>query len=136
MTRNQRLLIPARFVSDFGAFMSVVALSTFAYSLGQQEPLVLGLVLALRVAGGILAGTVATPLFRRAPGAGPLVVLDLSRSAALVALLLVLPSGHAVPALCAVAFVLGLGGSLFSIGLGAQLVRLVDRSGCWPPTPG
>ena len=123
--RNGRLLIPARFVSDFGAFMSVVAVSTFAYSLS-HDPLVLGLVLALRVAGGILAGMVATPFFRRARGAVPLVVLDLSRSAALVVLLL-LPGGPTAKALCAVSFVLGFGGSLFSIGLNAQLVRLVGE---------
>ena len=124
-TSNAVLLVSARFVSDVGAFLNMVALSTYVY-LQSQNAIMVGLFLACRVGGGIAASLMGTVFFRRFPGRAPLVVLDGIRAGA-IALLLLLPSELHVPVLPFIALALGLCNSLFSIGLNSQLPRLVRQ---------
>ncbi|GAB7261285.1 hypothetical protein [Dickeya ananatis] len=60
--RNAGLIIAARFISDFGAFLNMVALSTYVYLLSNSVVNV-SIFLACRVAGGLLASLVGTPFF-------------------------------------------------------------------------
>ncbi|WP_415843356.1 hypothetical protein [Xenorhabdus thuongxuanensis] len=53
---NALLIVSARFVSDFGAFLNMVALSTYVYLLSNNVMHV-SIFLACRVAGGIIAMT-------------------------------------------------------------------------------
>lgn len=58
--RNAHLIISARGVSDFGAFLNMVALSTYVYLLSDSV-FSLSIFLACRVAGGITASLLGTP---------------------------------------------------------------------------
>jgi MFS family permease len=124
-TSNAVLLVSARFVSDVGAFLNMVALSTYIY-LQSHNAIMVGTFLACRVSGGIAASLMGTVFFRRFPGRAPLVVLDFIRASA-IALLLLVPSRLHVPLLPFIALALGLCNSLFSIGLNSQLPRLVRK---------
>lgn len=87
--KNSWLIITARFVSDFGAFLNMVALSTYVYLLSQSVVHV-SIFLACRVAGGVIASVVGVPFFRRFHGRLSLITFDITR-AVLLALLLILP---------------------------------------------
>jgi hypothetical protein len=50
---NARLIISARLISDFGAFLNMVALATYVYLLSNSAMSV-GVFLASRVGGGFL----------------------------------------------------------------------------------
>lgn len=117
-TRNARLIIFARGVSDFGAFLNMVALSTYVYWLSQSVVFV-SVFLACRVTGGIVASLFGIPFFRRLPGRGTLAGLDLAR-AMLLPLLVLIPA-HQLHVLPFIAFGIGLCNSLFAIGLNSQL---------------
>lgn len=123
---NARLIINARSVSDFGTFLNMVALSTYVYLLSESVFSV-SLFLACRVAGGIVASLLGTPFFRRYFGRGSLIGFDLLR-ATLLALLLVLPAAQQLSILPFIAFGIGLGNSMFAIGLNSQLPYWVDAS--------
>ena len=118
-TRNARLIIFARGVSDFGAFLNMVALSTYVYWLSQSVVSV-SIFLACRVTGGIVASLFGIPFFRRFAGRGTLAGLDLARALLLTPLLVLLPA-HQLTLLPFIAFGLGLCNSLFAIGLNSQL---------------
>ncbi|WP_442967574.1 MFS transporter [Pseudomonas sp. rhizo25] len=118
-TRNARLIIFARGVSDFGAFLNMVALSTYVYWLSQSVVFV-SIFLACRVTGGIVASLFGIPFFRRFAGRGTLAGLDLARALLLTPLLVLLPA-HQLTLLPFIAFGLGLCNSLFAIGLNSQL---------------
>lgn len=60
--RNSGLIITARFISDFGAFLNMVVLSTYVYLLSQSVTHV-SIFLACRVTGGIIASAVGVPFF-------------------------------------------------------------------------
>ncbi|HEX5752035.1 MAG TPA: MFS transporter [Archangium sp.] len=122
---NAVLLVSARFVSDVGAFLNMVALSTYVY-LQSRNAIMVGIFLACRVSGGIAASLMGTVFFRRFPGRAPLVVLDVIRAGA-IGLLLLLPSELHVPVLPFIALALGLCNALFSIGLNSQLPGLVRQ---------
>lgn len=117
--RNGRLLVFARGVSDFGAFLNMVALSTYVYWLSQSVVYV-SVFLACRVVGGIVASLFGTSLFRRYAGRSTLVGLDISRALLLTPVLLLLPA-HQLSVLPFIAFGIGLCNSLFAIGLNSQL---------------
>ncbi|CRL49011.1 Major Facilitator Superfamily protein [Pseudomonas sp. URMO17WK12:I11] len=123
-TRNARLIIAARLVSDFGAFLNMVALATYVYLLSNSAMSV-GIFLASRVGGGIFASLIGTPFYRRWGGRMPLIAFDLLR-AGLLGLLLVLPVSQQALLLPVIAFGLGLGNSMFAIGLNSQLPHLID----------
>ena len=118
-TRNARLIIFARGVSDFGAFLNMVALSTYVYWLSQSVVFV-SIFLACRVTGGIVSSLFGIPFFRRFAGRGTLAGLDLARALLLMPLLVFLPA-HQLTLLPFIAFGIGLCNSLFAIGLNSQL---------------
>ena len=117
--RNARLIIFARGVSDFGAFLNMVALSTYVYWLSQSVVFV-SLFLACRVTGGIVASLFGIPFFRRFAGRGTLAGLDLARALLLTPLLVLIPA-YQLSLLPFIAFGIGLCNSLFAIGLNSQL---------------
>ncbi len=121
---NARLIITARLISDFGAFLNMVALATYVYLLSNSAMSV-GIFLASRVGGGIFASLIGTRFYRRWYGRMPLIAFDLLR-AALLGLLLVLPVSQQALLLPVIAFGLGFGNSMFAIGLNSQLPRLID----------
>ena len=123
-TRNAQLIITARLVSDFGAFLNMVALATYVYLLSSSAMSV-GIFLASRVAGGIFASLIGTRFYRRWAGRLPLVAFDLLR-AGMLGLLLVLPVAQQMLLLPVIAFGLGFGNSMFAIGLNSQLPHLVE----------
>ncbi|VVP88864.1 hypothetical protein PS925_01187 [Pseudomonas fluorescens] len=117
--RNGHLLVFARGVSDFGAFLNMVALSTYVYWLSQSVVYV-SVFLACRVVGGIVASLFGTALFRRYAGRSTLVGLDLCRALLLSPLIFLVPA-HQLNILPFIAFGIGLCNSLFAIGLNSQL---------------
>ncbi|CAM3251240.1 Major facilitator family transporter [Xenorhabdus nematophila ATCC 19061] len=123
---NALLIVSARFVSDFGAFLNMVALSTYVYLLSNSVMHV-SIFLACRVAGGLIASLIGTPFFRRFTGRWPLVFFDLIR-VILLSLLLVIPVSQQLLILPIIAFGIGLGNSMFAIGLNSQLPYWVHAS--------
>ncbi|MHA6195098.1 MFS transporter [Pseudomonas wadenswilerensis] len=123
---NAHFIVTARFFSDFGAFLNMVALSTYVYLLSQSV-LHVSLFLACRVAGGVLASLVGVPFFRRFRGRFSLLVFEILR-ASLLMLLLLLPAHLQLYLLPAVALGVGLGNSMFAIGLNSQLPYWVPES--------
>ncbi|CCW32200.1 Major facilitator family transporter [Xenorhabdus nematophila F1] len=123
---NALLIVSARFVSDFGAFLNMVALSTYVYLLSNSVMHV-SIFLACRVAGGLIASLIGTPFFRRFTGRWPLVFFDLIR-VILLSLLLVIPVSQQLLILPIIAFGIGLGNSMFAIGLNSQLPYWVHTS--------
>ncbi|MDE9435762.1 MFS transporter [Xenorhabdus bovienii] len=123
---NALLIVSARFVSDFGAFLNMVALSTYVYLLSDSVMHV-SIFLACRVAGGIIASLIGTPFFRRFAGRWLLVCFDLLR-VILLSLLLVIPASQQLLILPMIAFGIGLGNSMFAIGLNSQLPYWVHAS--------
>lgn len=124
--RNSWLLVSARFISDFGAFLNMVALSTYVYVISQSVMHV-SVFLACRVTGGILASLFGVPFFRRFNGRLSLILFDVVR-AALLALLLIFPSTVQLYILPFIALGIGIGNSMFAIGLNSQLLQWVDES--------
>ncbi|UVM28130.1 MFS transporter [Pseudomonas sp. B21-021] len=123
-SRNARLIITARLISDFGAFLNMVALATYVYLLSNSAMSV-GIFLASRVGGGIFASLIGTAFYRRCSGRLPLIAFDLLR-AAVLGLLLIVPVSQQALLLPLIAFGLGLGNSMFAIGLNSQLPRLIE----------
>ncbi len=121
--RNTHLIVTARLISDFGAFLNMVALATYVYLLSNSAMSV-GIFLASRVGGGIFASLIGTAFYRRWGGRVPLIAFDLLR-ASLLGLLLIVPVAQQSIFLPVVAFGLGLGNSMFAIGLNSQLPRLI-----------
>lgn len=124
-TRNARLIITARLISDFGAFLNMVALATYVYVLS-NSPMSVAIFLASRVGGGIFASLIGTTFYRRWSGRVPLIAFDLLR-AGVIGLLLILPVTQQALLLPVIAFALGFGNSMFAIGLNSQLPNLIDR---------
>jgi MFS family permease len=124
-TRNAQLIIAARLISDFGAFLNMVALATYVYLLSNSAMSV-GIFLASRVAGGIFASLIGTRFYRRWAGRLPLIAFDLLRAGLLG--LLVLPVSQQALLLPLIAFGLGFGNSMFAIGLNSQLPHMIDKA--------
>ncbi|UZE12674.1 MFS transporter [Pseudomonas sp. B21-053] len=124
-TRNAHLIITARLISDFGAFLNMVALATYVYVLSNSAMSV-AIFLASRVSGGIFASLIGTTFYRRWAGRLPLIAFDLLR-AGVLGLLLILPVPQQALLLPVIAFGLGFGNSMFAIGLNSQLPNLIDR---------
>ncbi|WP_367374054.1 MFS transporter [Pseudomonas lini] len=125
-TRNAQLIIAARLISDFGAFLNMVALATYVYLLSNSAMSV-GIFLASRVGGGIFASLIGTTFYRHWVGRMPLIAFDLLR-AGLLGLLLVLPVDQQALLLPVIAFGLGFGNSMFAIGLNSQLPHMIDKA--------
>jgi len=121
--RNGYLIVCARFLSDTGAFMNMVALSSYIYLLSDSA-IAVGIFLACRVSGGIVSSFTATRLFRHFMGKWPLVSLDVLRASAIL-LLLLLPEESHITMLPVIGFLLGLASSWFAIGINSQLASFV-----------
>jgi hypothetical protein len=122
---NARLIISARLISDFGAFLNMVALATYVYLLSNSAMSV-GVFLASRV-GGDFCQPDWHRFYRRWNGRMPLIAFDLLR-AVLLGLLLILPVSQQALLLPVIAFGLGFGNSMFAIGLNSQLPRLIEAA--------
>jgi MFS family permease len=123
---NARLIVTARLISDFGAFLNMVALATYVYLLSNSA-ISVGIFLASRVGGGIVASLIGTAFYRRCSGRAPLIAFDLLR-AGVLALLLIVPVSQQALLLPVIAFGLGFGNSMFAIGLNSQLPRLIESA--------
>lgn len=123
---NSRLIIIARFFSDFGAFLNMVALSTYVYLLSQSV-IHVSVFLACRVAGGVLASLIGVPFFRRIYGRCSLLAFDVLRACMLVPLL-ILPENVQLFLLPIIALGIGMSNSMFAIGLNSQLLHWVAES--------
>ncbi|MGV3345873.1 MFS transporter [Enterobacteriaceae bacterium LUAb1] len=124
--RNEICIISARFISDFGAFLNMVALSTYVWLLSNSV-ISVSIFLACRVTGGIIASTVGVPFFRRFKGKSALIFFDLLR-VSLLTLLLFIPTEHQHYLLPFIALGIGLGNSMFAIGLNSQLLCWIDAA--------
>ncbi|MGB0941755.1 MAG: MFS transporter [Marinomonas sp.] len=120
---NINFILSAKFLSDFAAFMNMVALSSYIYYLS-ESPIMVGVFLACRVIGGMLASLVSNRLFRLYPGKVSLVCLDLIRATCLSLLLITHMDNH-LTIIPFIGFILGMSNSLFSIGLNSQLASFV-----------
>jgi hypothetical protein len=121
--KNALYIILARGVSDFGAFLNMVALPTYVY-LVSGSVMQISILLAARVGGGVLASLIGASFFRRFIGKWSLIVFDLLRAFLLI-ILLFLPLQIQLYVLPIIAFGIGLGNSMFSIGLNSQLPYLI-----------
>lgn len=126
--QNQNLffILIAKFSSDFGAFMNMVAISSYVYFLS-NSPLIVGFFLAARVFAGMLASLVANSIYKGFKGKLVLVICDLIRAASLT-LLLLLPQEYHLNLIPLIGFMLGLTNSWFNIGLNSQLMLFVGKS--------
>ncbi|MED7788169.1 MFS transporter [Francisella sp. 19X1-34] len=124
--RNAFLIIFARGISDFGAFLNMVALSTYVYILSNSVMYV-SIFLAARVAGGIFASSIGTLFFRRFIGRWSLIGFDVLRALLLVSFFIVSQSAQ-IYILPIVAFGIGLGNAMFSIGINTQIPYLIQDS--------
>lgn len=123
--KNARLVISARLISDFGAFLNMVALSTYVYLLSNSA-IMLGVFLACRVFGGLFVSIIGTALYRQWPGKKLLILFDLIR-ACLLGMLIIVPESNQLAVLPFIGFGIGLGNAVFSIGLNSQLPNLVRK---------
>lgn len=123
ISSNITFILSARFLSDFSAFLNMVALSSYIYYLS-NSPIMVGVFLACRVFGGLVASLASSSLFRLYPGKVSLVCLDLIRASCLSLLLITYSDVHLtiIPFL---GFILGVANSLFSIGLNSQLASFI-----------
>lgn len=123
--RNFILILLARFSSDFGAFLNMVAISSYIYVLS-DSPLMVGIFLACRVVGGMFASLISHYVFRKLEGNKPLFCLDLIRAVSLTLLTFVAKEDHLF-IMPFVGLVLGTANSLFSIGLNSQLSLFISK---------
>jgi hypothetical protein len=124
ISSNGVLIVVARGVSDFGAFLNMVALSTYVYLISNSV-YHMGVFLACRVAGGVFASIVGTKFFRHFHGKWSLIIFDLLR-ATLLGVVIILSPDTQLYVLPIIAFGIGFGNSMFSIGLNAQLPYLIN----------
>lgn len=124
-SQNFLLILLAKFVSDFGAFMNMVALSSYIFYLS-NSPFMVGIFLACRVSGGMFTSLISNNFFRYLPGKNTLAGLDFTRAACLSPLLLITPDLHLI-IIPFIGFILGMSNSLFSIGLNSQLAHFVGK---------
>ncbi|WP_158647328.1 MFS transporter [Actinoplanes sp. ATCC 53533] len=110
-------------VSTFGNFLNLVAVNLYVFQLSGSA-LWTGLLMAVRLAAGFLAGPVAGRLAAHADRRRVMVCADVAQALAMVALLVSPPSVHA-PMLLGVAVVLGAGNTLFTVALRTSVPDLV-----------
>lgn len=125
-SHNVIFILMAKLISDFGAFLNMVALSAYIYYLS-DSPFMVGIFLACRVLGGMLASILSNKLFRHLPGKKPLVGLDLIRATILIPLIF-LPIEYHLIVIPFIGLILGGANSFFSIGLNSQLSQFVGQS--------
>ncbi|GIJ38326.1 MFS transporter [Micromonospora andamanensis] len=126
MPRSFAFFVSGYAVSTFGNYVNLVALSLYAYHLTGSS-LQLGLLMAVRLAAGFLAGPVAGGLVSRLDRRTVMIVTDLAQALSMV-LLLVTPATVHVLVLYPVAVVLGAGNTVFTVALRTSVPDLVGTA--------
>ncbi|MCF6766636.1 MFS transporter [Thiotrichales bacterium 19S3-7] len=124
--KNALHIIIARGFSDFGAFLNMVALATYVYWLSNSA-ISVGIFMAARVTGGIVASTISSNFFKRFKGKYSLILFDILRALSLSSILFV-PYHYQLYVLIPIAFFIGFGNAMFAIGLNTQIPNFVKRS--------
>ncbi|GAA2460469.1 MFS transporter [Streptomyces macrosporus] len=131
MTRPRwrvRTLVAAYAVSSYGNYLSLIALSLFSYEV-TGSGLGLGLLMALRLSSGFLAGLGAGALTSRIGRRTVMIGTDVAQAAALTVLALCAASTTPVWLLAAVVTVLGAGNTLFGVALRSAVPVIVGQEG-------
>ncbi|MFB9557251.1 MFS transporter [Streptomyces roseoviridis] len=118
-----RAVVAAYAVSSYGTFLNLVALSLFVYAV-TGSGLGLGLLMALRLFAGLLAGLGAGALAAAIGRRRMMITADLCQAAAMAVLVV---QGRAVPVwlLAVVVSVLGAGNTFFNVALRSAIPVLV-----------
>lgn len=125
LDRRFRALLCAHAVSAYGTYLNLIALSLFAYEV-TGGAFGVGVVMALRLASGFLAGFAAPRLAAVAGRRSMMVGADLGQAAAMTVLVVV--AGDATASLSllgGVVVVLGAGNTLFSVALRSSVPVMV-----------
>lgn len=110
-------------VSSFGSFLNLLAVNLYVFQLSGSASWT-GLLMAVRLAAGFLAGPVAGRLAVQVDRRRAMVGADIAQALAMVALVVTPASAH-VPMLLGVAVVLGAGNTLFTVALRTSVPDLV-----------
>lgn len=120
------VLVAGYSVSTFGNYLNLLALNLYVYQL-TGSALQMGLLMAVRLAAGFLAGPIAGGMASRHDRRALMIATDTAQAAAMV-LLLVAPSVWRVPVLYVVAVVLGGGNTFFTVALRSSIPDLVGTA--------
>ncbi|MGP3986114.1 MFS transporter [Streptomyces sp. 3N207] len=121
-----RALVGAYAVSVYGNFLNLIALSLFTYEV-TGSGLGLGLLMALRLFAGVLAGLGAGALAGRVGRRVLMIGADLVQAAAMVVLALCATGSAPVWLLAVVVVVLGAGNTFFTVGLRSAVPVIVGQ---------
>ncbi|MQA26476.1 MAG: MFS transporter [Micromonosporaceae bacterium] len=121
--RRFAALAVAYSTSTFGNFLNLIALNLYTYHL-TGSAVQTGILMALKLTAGFLAGPVAGVLTTRYSRRLVMVVSDLAQAVAMLALVLTPASFH-LPLLYGVAAVLGAGNTLFLVALRSSVPEMV-----------
>lgn len=113
-------------VSTFGNYVNLVALNLYVYHL-TGSALQMGVVMAVRLTAGFLAGPVAGVLATRHDRRVVMIAADIAQAGSMILLLSTPPAGR-LPVLYVVAVVLGAGNTLFTVGLRTSVPDLVGAA--------
>ncbi|MGH3728913.1 MAG: MFS transporter [Micromonosporaceae bacterium] len=117
------VLVAGYSASTFGNFLNLIALNLYTYQLTGSATLT-GLMMALKLGAGFLAGPVAGVLATRCDRRYVMIASDLTQAAGMLALV-VAPSGTHTGLLYAVAAVLGAGNTVFLVSLRSSVPEMV-----------
>lgn len=122
-TRPLRAVVAAFAVSSYGNFLNLIAMSLFIYEV-TGSGLGMGLLMALRLFCGFLAGLVAGGLAARIGRRRMMIGADLAQAAAMAVLVLCARSAS-VGVLAVVVSVLGAGNTVFNVALRSAVPAIV-----------
>lgn len=125
LPRSFRWLLASKALSDLGSWMDYVALGAFAYRL-TGSGFGTGLFLGVRVISASATGLTGGVLADRVPRKRLMLLADLARMIALLALALA-PASLKLPFLFILAATLGVGGSLFEVAFRSGIPALVGE---------
>ncbi|WP_335755281.1 MFS transporter [Streptomyces niveus] len=123
LPRQARALVAGYTVSSYGSYLNLIALSLFTYEV-TGSGLGLGLLMALRLFSGFLAGLVAGALAARIGRRRLMLAADVCQAAAMVVLAICARSA-AEGLLAAVVIVLGAGNTFFTVALRSAIPAIV-----------
>ncbi|WP_245225246.1 MFS transporter [Streptomyces smyrnaeus] len=121
-----RALVGAYAVSVYGNFLNLIALSLFTYEV-TGSGLGLGLLMALRLFAGVLAGLGAGALAARVGRRAMMIGADLGQAVAMVVLALSATGSAPVWLLAVVVVVLGAGNTFFTVALRSAVPVMVGH---------
>jgi MFS family permease len=121
--RRLRFLISAYAVSSYGNYLNLIALSLFSYEV-TGSGLGLGLLMALRLFAGFMAGLGAGVLIGRVGRRATMIGADMVQAVAMAVLALCAARSAPVWLLAVVVVVLGAGSTFFSVALRSRATAL------------